>query len=115
MESQEELKVQQLCESCEQVKCAMRQQIHDLEVVWDYVFQQVYSTLADYLPAFIAFIQAYCIDHSSGSSFAKLHPPIDDSPTIILPLVHITAALVVVTHIALLLVFFCVLLNGLQK
>ena len=56
MESQEELKVQQLCEPCEQVEGTMGQQIHDLEVVWHYIFQQVDCTLADYLPALNVFV-----------------------------------------------------------
>ena len=103
VESQEELKVQQMCEPCEQVEGAMRQEIHDLEVVWHYVFQQVDCTLADYLPALNAFVQAYCINHSGGSSFAKLHPPIDDPMTFIPLLIHIATALIVLAHIALLL------------
>lgn len=85
----------------------MRQQIHDLEVVWHNIFQQVDCTLADYLPALNAFVQADCINHPSGSSFAKLHPTIDDPMTFIPPLIHIAAALIVLAHIALLLIFLC--------
>ena len=84
----------------------MRQQIHDLEVMRYYIFQQVDCTLADYLPALNAFVQADCINHSSGSSFAKLHPPIDNPMSFIPPLIHIAAALIVFAHIELLLIFF---------
>lgn len=113
VESQEELEVQQLCEPSEQVEGTMRQQSHNLEVVRHYVFQQVDCTLADYLPALIAFAQANCINHSSRSSFTKLHPSLDEPSTFPPPLIHIAAPLIiVVTYIALLLIFFCVL-NGL--
>ena len=91
----------------------MGQQSHDLEVVWHYIFQQVDSTLADYLPSLIGFVQADCIDHSSRSSFTKLHPAFYYASTFSPPLIHIAAALIIViTHITLLLIFFCIL-NGL--
>jgi hypothetical protein len=87
----------------------MRQEIHDLKEVRHYVFQQIDCTLADYLPALNAFVQADCTDHSSGSSFAKLHPTFDDPSIFIPPLIHIAVTLIFLAQIALLLIFFCFL------